>query len=218
MVNKDYILRLAERIGRELAIILGLRQRNKLEDALIYIDDLFVQATGLTTHFINSLSDDMLVNTFSPMGKLNVESCLWIAMLLKSEGEVYEQMDQHKESFYRYLKSLRLLLEVLLHEPLDSDTGFFQATEELLSKLADYELPVTIKNKLLTYYEHIGQYGKAENTLFEMLEDTPGHALIEQSIDFYNRLLQKSETDLQLGNLPRAEVEEGLAQVQQIHA
>ena len=45
---------MAERFGRYLAIIIGLRQSNKNEEALIYIDDLFLQTTGLTTGFINS--------------------------------------------------------------------------------------------------------------------------------------------------------------------
>ena len=65
MINKDYILRMAERFGRYLAIIIGLRQSNKNEEALIYIDDLFLQTTGLTTGFINSVSEEMLLSLLS---------------------------------------------------------------------------------------------------------------------------------------------------------
>ena len=35
MINKDYILRIAERFGKELAILLHLRERNQFEEALI---------------------------------------------------------------------------------------------------------------------------------------------------------------------------------------
>src|SRR5205085_12319598 len=108
MINKDYILRMAERFGRYLAIIIGLRQSNKNEEALIYIDDLFLQTTGLTTGFINSASEDMLLNLLSPLGVLNVEKCLWVALLLKEEADIYENMNQPTECYYRYLKSLFL--------------------------------------------------------------------------------------------------------------
>ena len=46
MINKDYILRLAERLGRELAILVGLRKREKYQEALIYIDDLLLRVSG----------------------------------------------------------------------------------------------------------------------------------------------------------------------------
>jgi len=62
MMNKDYILRMAERFGRALAIILQLRQSNKYEEALIAIDDMFLHTVGYTSSFINSASEEMLLN------------------------------------------------------------------------------------------------------------------------------------------------------------
>ncbi|MBV9230296.1 MAG: hypothetical protein JOZ18_13365 [Chloroflexi bacterium] len=217
MINKDYILRLAEQLGRTLAIILGLRKADRNEDALIYIDDLLLQMLGFTSRFINSLSEDMLVRTFSPLGTLNVEACLWAASLLKAEGEIYEDMGNSKESYYRYVKSLRLLLEVLLYEHIDNDSDFYVAAKDLLNKLEDYELPRSTKEKLFTYYEHIGQYAKAEDTLFELLEDdSTDSMLVERGQAFYARLLTKSNSDLIAGNFSREEVQDGLAQLGQM--
>jgi len=213
MINKDYILRLAERFGRELAIILGLRKRDRNEDALIYIDDVLLHMVGLTSSFINSLSEEMLIKTFSPLGPLNVEACLWTAALLKSEGEIYEAMGKTTDSYYTYLKSLYLFLTVLRQEPIDDDSDFSRMIKDLLSKLDDYELPTATKSLLFTYYEHIGMYDKAENTLFELLESTPHDQFIEQGLAFYNRLLKKNDADLQAGNLSRQEVEKGLTQL-----
>jgi hypothetical protein len=112
MINKDYILRLAERIGRAMAIILGLREANQLEDALIYIDELMLQTTGLTSRFINSLSDEMLAQALSPLGTLNIDKCLWVASLLKAEGDIYKAKDNGTESYYRYLRSLNLFTAI----------------------------------------------------------------------------------------------------------
>lgn len=217
MINKDYILRLAERFGRHLAIILRLRQFDKHEEALIYIDDLLLSTVGLTSRFINSLSDEMLIKSLSPLGILNQEQCLWTATLLKAEGEIYEEMNNANESYYRYCKSLYLLLEVLLHGSIDRDSEFYLTVRELLNKLEDYELPNTIKSKLFTYYEHIGNYAKAEDTLFELLESE--HAppeWLERGHAFYTRLLTKSSSDLIAGNMSREEVIEGQAQLKQM--
>jgi len=214
MINKDYILRMAEKFGRAMAVILHLREYNKHEEALIYIDDLLLQATGLTSRFINSVSDEMLIQAISPLGALNVDKCLWIAVLLKAEAEIYEEQGNSNESYYRSLKALHLYLLALSHEATMQDTTLYSDIQELLNKLEDYELPLSTKEKLFPYYEQIGKYDKAEDILFEVLDASPTNdALLERGRAFYTRLYTKSDADLLLGNLSREEVEEGLVQL-----
>ena len=216
MINRDYILRLAEQFGRELSIILGLRKRNKYEDALIYIDDLLLKNTGLTLRFADVLSEDALIEALSPLGHLNVSSCLTTAILLEAEGDVYEDMGRTNDSYYRYSKSLYLFLTALPHEPLESCTNFVVGVDGLLDKLADYELPASLKSKLFPYYEYIQRYGKAEDTLYELLEDTPhDHTLIEQGRQFYMRLLKQDDIALQTRDFSHEEAVEGLQSLQQ---
>ncbi|HEY7414021.1 MAG TPA: hypothetical protein VH593_02425, partial [Ktedonobacteraceae bacterium] len=157
MLNRDYILRLAEQFGRELSIILGLRKRNQYEDALIYIDDLLLRNTGLTLRFTDALSEETLIEALSPLGHLHVANCLTTATLLDAEGDVYEDMGRANESYYSHYKALYLFLTALPLESIESCTGFITGVYELLGKLADYELPAVLKRKLFTYYEHIQQ-------------------------------------------------------------
>ncbi len=77
MINKDYIMRIVERLGRALARILYMRQANQNEEALIYIDDLFMRTLGIGSGFINSVSDEMLLAMISPLGAFNIEKCLF---------------------------------------------------------------------------------------------------------------------------------------------
>ena len=206
---------MAEKFGRSLAIILRLREYNKHEEALIYADDMLLHMTGLTSSFINSVSEDMLVQAISPLGMLNVDKCLWIAVLLKAEGEIYEEMGNSNESYYRYLKALGMYLLALKHDPTLQDSALFDDIEELLHKLEDYELPLATKEKLFPYYEQTGKYDKAEDVLFEALEDDAANiALLERGVAFYRRLLTKSDADLLQGNLSKEEAEEGLAQIE----
>lgn len=215
MVNKDYILRLAEEIGRSLSILLGLRKYRQSEEALIYIDNLLLRHIGLSSRFINSLSVEMLLKTFSPMGILNVQACLWCAVLLKAEGDIYEDQENASESYYRSIKSLHLFLAALLHDPIAADSELYLQVEELIKKLDAYELPAATKLQLFPYYEHLGKYAKAEDILFEQVEaDTTNRALIERGQAFYQRLLTKSDADLLAGDLSREEAREGLEQLQ----
>lgn len=203
-------------MGRELAILLGLGQREQYQEALIYIDDLLLRMSGLTSRSINLLPEELLLKTLSPLGNLNVEACLWIAIMLKAEGQIYEDQGNTNESYYRYLKSLFLFFTALQSEPIENRTQFSTQIEEVLFKLADYELPANLKKQLFWYYEYSGDYGKAEDMLFELLKTHPANQeLRAQGLAFYERLLAKNDGDLQMGDFSRQEVHEGIAQLQQ---
>jgi hypothetical protein len=69
---------------------------------------------------------------------------------------------------------------------------------------------------LMQHYERNGEFAKAEDALCAMLEAEPGNDLIlEFGTMFYRRLLVQSDAALARGNLPRAEVEEGLKELLQ---
>ncbi|MDQ2903635.1 MAG: DUF6483 family protein [Ktedonobacteraceae bacterium] len=220
MINRDYLLRMIEQFTRAVARIIFLREANRHQDALIFIDDLFRQSLGLGSSQINSASEDMLLALVTSLGTLNVEKCLWIALLLKAEGDTYEDLEKENESYPRYLKSLFLFLEVMLREE-DSNTikesPYFVETEEILTRLDAYELPVKTKRQVMQYYEKTGRYARAEDLLFELVETEPANAeLFAQGQAFYARLQQKSDADLVAGNFSRAEVEEGQEQLAQL--
>jgi hypothetical protein len=212
MVNKDYVLRLAEKFGRMLAIVLGLRESNRYEEALIAIDDFFLQNLGLTSGFVNSASQEMLLNLISPLGVLDVEKCLWMAVLLKEEGDIYLEQDKTDESYYRYIKALFFFVQAALQSGDVKDLDLATPIEDMLNKLDEYELPLPLKSRLFRFFELTGRYAKAENMLFEITEgEGPLSTEIrEQSRAFYERLLQKDDADLEAGGLSRPEVEEGL--------
>jgi hypothetical protein len=219
VINRDYILRVAERLGRELSIILGLRKRDRHEEALIYIDDVLLSSTGLTSRFIDTLSEEMLLRALSPLGSAHIDLSRWlsVAVLLKAEGDVYEDLGNSNASYYRYLKSLYLFLSVLKREPVDTDPHLAGMLHELLQQLSDYELPVTIKRQLFWYYEYKGQYAKAEDTLFEIADMSSETAeLYAQGQAFYQRLLTKNDADLIAGHFSRDEIQEGMEKLQQV--
>lgn len=68
---------------------------------------------------------------------------------------------------------------------------------------------------LMHHYERTGAFGKAEDALFGLLETASGNAeVLDWGIAFYERLRGRSDAALAEGNLPRSELEAGLAELQ----
>ena len=214
MTQRDYILRLAEEIGRAFAQILYHKQIKDYTGALNFIDEQYRQTLGMGAGFIHSVPEETLLAMLTSLGRLNTEKCWLLATLLKAEGEIYEEQNNEAESYYCYLKSLNLFLEVLILDGNVSDVDYVPELEGLLYKLHDYELPVKAELKLLQHYENTGKFARAKELLFEMLNaDAPDKAVIQKGIAFYTRLRKKSDMALSAGNFSRAEVEEGLARL-----
>ncbi len=221
MLQKDYILRIAAELATVLATILGLRQTKQHQGALDFINEVFKQALGFGSDLINSVPDETLLAMLTSFNTLDIEKCLLVATLLNAEGDIYLDQNDFDTSYYRYLKSLYLFLEVLLSDSGINDPDISSQIEELLNKLEEYELPVKIKTSLFRYYERTGRYAQAEDTLFEVIEadhndndDEAAPDVLEQGIAFYERLLKKKDTDLIAGNFSQEKAQVGLTLLQ----
>ncbi len=157
MTQKDYILRIAEDVGRALAQIIYHQEIRDYQGALTLIDELFKQTVGAGSGFIHAVSEETLLAMLSLLGILNIEKALLIATLLKAEGGIYEDQGNPDAAYDSYLKSLNLFLEILLRDDKLHDLRVFPQVEELLGKLEEYELPLNTRHLLSQYYEQIGE-------------------------------------------------------------
>ncbi len=215
MAQRDYILRIAEEFGRALAQVLYHRQIKDYVAAHNLIDEQCKQVLDVGIGFIHSMPEETLLSMLTSFGTLNTEKCWLLALLLKAEGDIFQDQGNTNESYYSYLKSLDLVLEVLLLDPTISGTDFVSELEGLLYKLSDYELPTRTKLMLFQYFEQTGKYSKAEDVLFELLETAdPGEDIRARGIAFYQRLKRKTIVELGAGNFSRQETEEGLERLE----
>jgi tetratricopeptide (TPR) repeat protein len=215
MIRKDYILRIITELTAALTTILGFRQAKDYQGALDFIDQVFKQALGFGSDLINSVPDETLLAMLSSFNTLDIEKCFLVATLLNAEGDVYLDQGDFDNSYYRYLKSLHLFLEILLNHSDINDPDILAKIDELLNKLEEYELPLEIKTNLFRYYERTGRYSQAEDTLFEIIEVDNNNSqadtgILEQGIAFYQRLLKKKEADLASGNFSQEKAQVGL--------
>jgi hypothetical protein len=142
------------------------------------------------------------------------DKTLMLTALLKEAGDVAATQERAEESRSCYLKGLRLLLETLAREEVTDCPAFVPRVEMFAAALRGSPLPLETQALLMQHYERSGQFAKAEDALFAMLEAEPGKAgLVAFGVVFYERLQGQSDAALATGNLPRPELETGLAEL-----
>ncbi len=152
MTQKDYILRIAEDVGRALAQIIYHEEIQDYQGALSLIDELFKQTVGMGSGFIHAISEETVLTMLTLLGILDVERALLIATLLKAEGDIYEDQGNPDAAYFSYLKSVNLFLEIVLRDDNLHDLRCSSEIEDLLGKLEAYELPLNTRRLLFQLY------------------------------------------------------------------
>ena len=214
MSQRDYILRIAQEFGSALAQVLYSRQIKDYTAAHKLIDEQSKQVFGMGIGFMRTVPEETLLSMLTSFDTLDTEKCWLLAILLSTEGDIFEDQGNTSESYYSYIRSLNLFLEVLLLGTNSSDRNIVPEIDDLLSRLSDYDLPIRTKLLLFRYFEHTHEYARAEELLFEMLEASgPDEDILAHGTSFYQQLLKKSDTTLITNNFSKEKVLAGLSQL-----
>ena len=216
MIRRDYILRMIEEFAQFLARLKGLKEKQRWEEAEGTLDEEFQRLVGAGPQAVAQLSEtELLAKVIQGEPTLAVrDKTLMLATLLKEAGDVAAAQERVEESRACYLKGLHLLLETLGRGEVFDCPEFVPRVEPFVAALAGAPLPFQTQGLLMQHYERTGEFAKAEDALFAMLElepDSPG--LVDFGISFYQRLQGQSDGALSEGNLPRAELEASLAEL-----
>ncbi len=211
MLERDYILRLFQMLGRALSRILFFKETKKYTEAIAEINSAAPAILGLSMEMIERIPVTGLKDVLGSDPTLLHSKLYTAGVLLKEKGEVLELQENWDESTEMYVKSLTFFLEEMpdLHGP-ESEKEI-RSIDFVIDKLSDFQLPLGLKRRLVQYFENTGRYDRAENTIFEIVDEDSGY--LGEGISFYERLLLKSEAELEDGRLPRSEVEESLAEL-----
>jgi hypothetical protein len=217
MIRRDYILRMIEEFVRALARINSLKQGQRWNEAGEALDDEFKRLVGGGAKAIARLSETDLLARLAQDGPTQAvrDKTLLLTTLLKEAGDVATAESRMEEGRECYLKAMHLLLDVLGREDVFECPEFVPKVELLKQALQGTPLPVRTQAMLMQHHERTGEFAKAEDELFAMLDAAPDNErLVEFGCAFYRRLLAQSDTALNEANLPRAEVEEGLKELE----
>jgi tetratricopeptide (TPR) repeat protein len=212
---QDYIMRMVQQFSGFLIRVLRLREEGQTEEALALLADGYGKLVGLPASLVHALSEDDLIALLRAQGRLDPERCLGLAELLREEGHTYDDVERYDESFPRYLKALRLYLEVAGEDD-ELAEARIPGLDDVIEQLSGLDLPVATAERLAAYLEEAGRFDEAENVLAQRVEATPGdRAAVDDAVRFYRRLLNKSDAELMVGGLTRDEVNDGLDRVNQ---
>ena len=221
MIRRDYILRMIEEFMQVLARINALKREQLWQEAGNVIDDEFKRLVGCGAQALMQLSDTELLAKIiqgAPTQVLHQKAQL-LTTLFKEAGDVATAQNRIEEGRSCYLKGINLLLETLAHSDPSDFPDFVPRVETFVIALQDAPLPLTTQARLMQHYEQVGAFGKAEDVLFAMLESEPNEpGLLNFGISFYQRTARQSDASLSDGNLPRAEVNAGLAELERRNA
>jgi Family of unknown function (DUF6483) len=214
MIRRDYILKMIQEFVEALARIRALRKARELGEASALTEEEFKRITGIDSQSLLKLSETELLARLIETEPLHAvrEKTFFLTTLLKEAGDIAAAEGRTEESRACYLKGLHLLLGSLARGDAFEQPEFVPKVDLFVEALD--EVPTQTSALLMEHYERTGQFGKAEDALFAIFDrDVNNEFVLNFGIAFYERLLGRMDTELDEGNLPRAEVESGLEEL-----
>jgi hypothetical protein len=214
MIRRDYIVRMIEEFAGALARIRALKEQRQYGEASILTEEEFKRITGIDSEALLKLSETELIARLIETDALHGvrQKMFLLTTLLKEAGDFAAVEGRIDESRACYLKGLHLLLDSLARGDEFEQPEFVPKVELFVNALD--EIPPQTGALLMQHYERTGQFGKAEDAFFAILDgDVTNDYALNFGIAFYERLLGHTDTELTEGNLPRPEVEAGLREL-----
>jgi hypothetical protein len=207
MIRQDYLMRLAQRLAQALAQALFHKGRQEYDRAEAELNTALTECFGFET-----ASPDLepLLNDCHAAGEGTPDNLVRLAELFRERGDIQRLRGDATAAAESDALALGLFLELLHGSVVSLD--LIQKTEGLIGRVAGTRLPATVLKRLLRYYEARGLLARAEDILYDWL-DTKDPAAPEGGLAFYHRLSAKPDEELKEGGLPRAEVDQGRAEL-----
>lgn len=207
MIRQDYLMRLAHALAQALFHKKQhdyLRAEAEISAALRECFDL-PPAT--------SPDLDPLLAACAAAGEATPENLARLADLFHEQGDIRRLRGDLHGAARSDALALGVFLELLQTTIVSFD--LIHKTEALIQQIPHGEMPSAVLRRLVGYYEARGMFARAEDVLHQWLA-TKDPAAMAAGTAFYNRLLAKSDADLDAGGLPRPEVEQGRAEWSQL--
>ena len=218
MLRRDFLLRQIEQFVAVMMRMTGLTKAGQWEEASNIAMSQFKALAGDDVTKLLQMSDTELIARLveGDAGYGMQDKIFMLARLFKENGDILKGQGRMEEGNACYVKGLHLLLETAANDPAAPRPDFVPGIESFLTALHESPLDFETNAMLMRHFEQARDYAKAEDALFNMLDAEPANTeLLDFGIGFYQRLLRLDNETLEVGNLPRVEVNAGLAELNQ---
>ena len=134
MIQKDYILRLAEEVAKVIARMIG----KNTDTALAILDDAYQHYLKMDRAFLDSLPPDEFIHILTEVHQLHVNHLELLGELLAEEGRLLYEAGRLVESKKQIQKAL------LIFEYLDDHQGVYSM--ERVMKIGDLHRMLAVIN------------------------------------------------------------------------
>lgn len=221
MMQRDYIMRMIEQFGQFVTALVHLRDAGKLEEARAAIDQAMI---GLVASDLRTASEqpaERLIATVRFAARMYATSAPaayqlnMLGRLLRESADVLDLQEDHETATKVRFQALDVHTAVLtVDDPASPESR--DATDALVERLHEFELPGVIKQRLWSIHTARGHYAQAEDWLFEALDaDAVDPNLLAEAIESYAGLTALDEAALEAGDVSREEVLVTLAELRQ---
>jgi hypothetical protein len=217
MIRRDQTTSLIARMSEALSRIAAFKNEKQYKEAIDEINETMRTELGLSPRFVKGVTDGDLLGMFRS-GLITADRAAALAKLLKERADINWALGEPNNGLIRTVKALTLYLEAFDKKPAQPFLEYYDDIEPLMANLGSHTLPDATRQKLFAYYETTGKYAKAEDLLFETLENSAEAAWIDMGRQFYERVAAKSDAELAAGNLPREELEESRAELRRFES
>jgi hypothetical protein len=215
VIRQDYLLRMIEQAARLLARLTGLDGKRDGAEATELSRQLARQWLAVDEETLLQMDECALIDHLQHQGSVaEFPVRLGIAIsLLQARQRQLQEAGRAGGAAQARATALGLLLRAHIQGIAPELPGFTPRLTDLHGEMVFDELPDRTVVLLICHHEHEGQFAMAEDVL-HALKERNGRSpwLLELGREFYERLLKHDDAELAEGNLPRSEVESGLAE------
>lgn len=208
MLKNDYMKELENSLRLLKMEVAQSLAEGDIEKCKKIINKQFRGLIGLDIETIDTLSFDTIKDILSKDNQYNAEKYIALGELLKLEGLVSEKEKNIQNKLFYYEKIVEAFFEGY-EEDETINKKYLNESKEQIEELMQYEISINIEKKIFRLYELLGSFDKAEDLLFQMINETnKDKEIIEQGKAFYNRLKELPQSVLEQGNFSLEEVED----------
>ena len=207
MYTQDFIKRMINQLVAALQMIIGLKAAGQYGQALQAINQALEQLLGLKADLVRRLADQTILDSLTQDGHLDTDRLSILADLFKEEGDIYAGLKDPAQSFASYVRALNFYLEVALSASPEELPRSEDKLLDIYYDLKKYQLPSQTLYGIYEFSERSGRYLLAASILGQLSDDPDLRAEARQELKvFFQRLLSKTDGELEQGDLPRAEI------------
>lgn len=206
MIQRDYFMKMTQMLVAFMSKVLLNKEQKNYEAAEHELEEAAKSITGVDLKIISMLGVNDVVNLLKT-SDLYSGKCYITAEILFELADL--KNDQEKINLYK--KALYLYVDAIRTNEIPDASERFSRIESIIGHLEPY-LNTSDKEKIFEYYQFSKQFSKAEDILFEMIEDD-ADGIESKGIKFYMQLQTLTDEELEAGNLSRREVEESLEEI-----